>query len=112
MAVFRRPESEGTGGPDSQAPREASASDEGNDRGRGGGSFWWFLVQHLGRNRSRIIGVVIGLWAGFGIMGLGLLWTLFISLCVGVGYFIGKRLDDNHEDLMDFLDRVLPPGRG
>ncbi|MCL6581205.1 MAG: DUF2273 domain-containing protein [Firmicutes bacterium] len=59
-----------------------------------------------------MIGTVTGLWAGFGIMALGLWWTLFISACVGVGYFIGKRLDESQEDFLDFLDRVLPPGRG
>ncbi len=44
--------------------------------------------------------------------GPGFWWTLFISATVGVGYFIGKRLDDNQENFWEFLDRVLPPGRG
>ncbi len=29
--------------------------------------------------------------------------------CMVVGYFIGKRIDDK-EDLMDILDKLLPPG--
>ncbi|RJQ11406.1 MAG: DUF2273 domain-containing protein [Bacillota bacterium] len=69
------------------------------------------LLRYYRRHRGKFLGVVIGLWVGFGVMLLGVLWTLFVSLCVAVGYFVGRRLDDNQEDLLDFLDRVLPPGR-
>jgi hypothetical protein len=43
-------------------------------------------------------------------MTVGLLWTLFLVLCVTVGYCVGRRLDEGKEDLMDVLDRLLPPG--
>lgn len=107
MAVFRGPEEEDEG---------AEARRRNSPPGGGGGyetaSFWWIVVQFLRRHPRTVLGVVIGLWAGFGIMGIGILWTLFISACVGLGYFIGRRLDENQEGLLDFLDRVLPPGRG
>ncbi len=104
MAVFYGPDDRDEDrGP--RAERTTSPSDSDT-------RFWWFAVQYFRRNRGRVLGVVLGLWAGFGIMKLGVLWTLFISACVAIGYLIGRRLDDNQEDLLDFLDRVLPPGRG
>lgn len=104
MAVFRGPKDEDT---DRELPPVRSP-----DGGGEWAPFWWVTLQFLRRHRGKITGLVIGLWVGFGILKLGVLWTLFISLCAGLGYFIGKRLDDNQEGLLEFLDRVLPPGRG
>lgn len=103
MAVFRGPD-------DNEEEREEdhhSRPGAADDRSR----FWWVAAQFLRRHRGKILGIIIGLWAGFGIRFLGLLWTLFISACVFVGYFVGRRLDENQEGLLEFLDRVLPPGR-
>jgi len=107
MAVFRGPQDR-----DDDEQPQAGRSSAGGGYGGAEVSFWWLCLQFLRRNRGKVLGVVIGLWAGFGVMGIGVLWTLFITACVGLGYFIGKRLDDNQEGLLDFLDRVLPPGRG
>ncbi len=107
MAVFRGPDDRDD---EDQFDSRRSGSSGGN--AGSGVTFWWFCLQYIRRNRGRVLGVLIGLWAGFGIMEIGVLWTLFISASVGIGYFIGKRLDENQEDLLDFLDRVLPPGRG
>ena len=43
-------------------------------------------------------------------MTVGFLWTLFVAICVAVGYFVGRQLDEGKEDLIDVLDRLLPPG--
>jgi len=108
MAVFRGPREE-----DEQGPGAGDGAARGAPGSAGPGiPFWWFLVQFIRRNRGKVLGVVIGLWAGLGTMALGVFWTVFISACVGVGYFVGRRLDETHEGFLDFLDRVLPPGRG
>lgn len=104
MAVFRGPEDESEDRP----PSGSSPS----SRDRRDLALGWFLIDFVRRHRGKFFGVVIGLWAGFGVMEIGFWWTLFISATVGVGYFIGKRLDDNQENFWEFLDRVLPPGRG
>jgi len=62
------------------------------------------------QNRGRILGSLVGLGFALLVMNVGLLWTLFLALCVTVGYFVGRRLDEGKEDLMDVLDRLLPPG--
>ncbi len=54
---------------------------------------------------------MFGLLLGLGIMLLGVFWALFIAALVFAGYQIGKRFDeDNEEELLDILDRFLPPG--
>jgi hypothetical protein len=105
MAVFRGPED-----PDDDKRQQAAvrhtASADNNVR------FGWFVLQFLRRHRGKVLGLITGLAVGFGVRYLGFLWTLFIGTCALVGYFVGKRLDESHEDLLELLDRVLPPGRG
>ncbi len=48
------------------------------------------LVQH----RGKTIGVSLGLLASILFVSFGFLRTLFIIICITVGYFIGKQLDD------------------
>lgn len=61
------------------------------------------------RHSGKIVGVVIGLLAGVFIITFGFFRTLFVFFCAAAGYVIGKRIDEK-EDIMDILDRLLPPG--
>ena len=68
------------------------------------------LLQEIWRAHSgKIIGVSIGLVLGLLILAIGFFQALFVLFCMVVGYVIGKRIDDK-EDLMEILDRLLPPG--
>lgn len=68
------------------------------------------IINDLWENsRWRVIGVVAGLIVGLLFLFLGFFQTIFLLICVGLGFFIGNKLDKK-EDLMDFLDRLLPPG--
>lgn len=64
------------------------------------------------RHRFKIIGCLTGLVFALLVIRYGLLWTLFISSCVGVGYLVGKRLDDEPEGIGEIIERILPPGAG
>lgn len=101
MAVYRGPDD----GPDQYPPA-------GGERSPATVSWPLWLLGYLRRRRGRIVGILIGFGLGFGFKYLGFLWTLLIAGLVTLGYFIGRRLDETDEDLLDFLDRVLPPGRG
>ena len=59
--------------------------------------------------RWRTCCAAIGLLIGVMFLNLGFFPTIFLMICIGLGFFIGNKLDHN-EDLMDFLDRLLPPG--
>lgn len=61
-------------------------------------------------HRGKLIGSLIGLLVALLIMWVGFLWALFVLVCVLVGFWIGKRMDDSKENLVEVLDRILPPG--
>ena len=63
------------------------------------------IWQHHG---GKIAGMAIGLIFGFLVLFMGFFKTLFVLICVGAGFLIGKRIDEK-EDIMDILDKLLPP---
>jgi uncharacterized membrane protein len=68
------------------------------------------LLQEIWRAHSgKIIGIVIGFVLGLMIIAIGFFQALFILICMIIGYVVGKRIDDK-EDLMEIIDRLLPPG--
>lgn len=68
------------------------------------------IMQNLWENyRGRMIGAAFGLIIGAMFLILGFFQTIFLLICITAGYLLGKRID-NKEDLMDVLDRLLPPG--
>lgn len=68
------------------------------------------LAEVWSHHRGKIVGSLAGLFGGVMVMIVGILWALFIGFCVVVGYLVGKRLDDEQEEVIDILDRILPPG--
>ncbi|MGR6836402.1 DUF2273 domain-containing protein [Syntrophomonas erecta] len=48
----------------------------------------------LNENRGKAIGILLGLIASILVISYGFWKTLFIMFCIGVGYFIGKQLDE------------------
>ncbi len=68
------------------------------------------LLEEIWQNHSgKIVGVLVGFFLGVLIILLGFFQTLFVMLCVIAGFVVGKRIDEK-EDLMDILDKLLPPG--
>ncbi len=59
--------------------------------------------------RGRLLCSVFGLFIGTMVLWLGFFAALFLVLCIGFGFFIGTKLDKK-EDLLEWLDRLLPPG--
>jgi len=48
----------------------------------------------LQEHRGKVIGVALGLIAAILFVTLGFLKTLFIVLCIVVGYLLGKAIDE------------------
>lgn len=59
--------------------------------------------------RGRMICSLFGAFTGFMVLWLGFLQTLFLLFCIGFGFFLGNKIDKN-EDLVEWLDRLLPAG--
>lgn len=60
-------------------------------------------------HNGKILGVLIGLFVGLMIIAIGFFQALFVLFCMVVGYIIGKRIDEQ-EDLLEIIDKLLPPG--
>ncbi len=53
------------------------------------------IIDFLSRHRGKAIGIVIGLIFGWLVIKYGIIKSIFVAICVGIGYYIGKRLDEN-----------------
>jgi uncharacterized membrane protein len=68
------------------------------------------LLEEIWQHHSgKIVGGAIGFILGVLVITFGFFQTLFVLLCVIAGYIVGKRIDEK-EDIMDILDKLLPPG--
>lgn len=68
-----------------------------------------YLIELFSKNQGKIIGAVLGFFISILILSIGFFSTLLIMFFVFGGYFIGKKID-NKEDLIEFLDKILPSG--
>ena len=70
---------------------------------------WNEILNDLWRvYRGRLLGSVFGLFIGAMFLILGFLQTIFLLICISAGFFIGNKIDKK-EDLLEWLDRLLPP---
>ncbi|MEW6182345.1 MAG: DUF2273 domain-containing protein [Bacillota bacterium] len=60
----------------------------------------------LERHRGKIIGVAIGLAFGWVAIAYGFWKAVFVLICVGAGYYAGKRVDEQ-VDLGRLWDRLF-----
>jgi len=65
-----------------------------------------FIIKHYGK----LIGVTIGLLFSVCTITIGIIKTIFIFLCVYLGYFFGNKID-NKENIEEVLDKILPLGK-
>lgn len=64
------------------------------------------LTELLQYHRGKLFGIVLGLVFGMLVITIGFLQTLFVSLCIYVGYIIGKRVDDS-EGIREVMDHLF-----
>ncbi len=60
----------------------------------GGRSFYEVFLDLLDGHRGKVIGIILGLLAGLLIIIFGFWKTVFIAICIVVGYIVGKSFDD------------------
>lgn len=69
---------------------------------------WQEIKVIVSQNRGKVLGSTLGLLFGFFYIWLGFFKATFIVLCVSIGYFIGKRIDDD-KDFTKLVKRLLGP---
>lgn len=65
-----------------------------------------FYRSHYGEINGALIGLVIAIC----VLVIGFFQTLFIAICVLLGYYIGKKISKDKNYFKNLLDRFLPPG--
>ena len=69
-------------------------------------NLWREIWEH---HSGKIVGIIFGFLIGILVITFGFFQTLFVLLCIIAGYIVGKKIDEK-EDIMDILDKLLPPG--
>lgn len=67
---------------------------------------WIELTNLIKNNKGKTAGIVIGFFFGILTVTIGFWKTFFITVCILIGYYIGKRLDDD-ERLQKMLDKFI-----
>ncbi|HHU63173.1 MAG TPA: DUF2273 domain-containing protein [Clostridiales bacterium] len=65
------------------------------------------IKKYISNNKGKVIGVILGLVFAILVLSIGFFKSLFIALCVFIGYYIGNKFDKK-EKFLDFLDKILP----
>lgn len=72
-----------------------------------------FIKYQLKEHCGRTIGIVAGFIIAISVLLIGFFSTLFIIICVGLGLFIGNKIDKGDSEFWDNLiyrlQRLLPP---
>lgn len=67
------------------------------------------VVAYFKKNKGKSIGVLCGLLFGVIVLIIGFFKSLFLAVCIGLGFWIGN-LHDKQENFLAYLDKILPNG--
>ena len=69
------------------------------------------IIAYYKKHKYRINGIAIGAIIAIVLIRYGLLQSVFITVCVLVGYYIGKKYENDKGFIRKIIDKILPPGR-
>lgn len=64
------------------------------------------LGETLKNHRGKLIGIILGLCFGLMAAIFGFFKAVFIALCIIIGYFLGKRVDE-HKNFKSLLEKLF-----
>ena len=65
-----------------------------------------YIINLFNQNRGKCLGLTIGIIFAAFVLIIGFFRTLFILICAYIGYYIGRKIDNN-EDLIEFFENLL-----
>ncbi|WP_245684748.1 DUF2273 domain-containing protein [Orenia metallireducens] len=65
------------------------------------------LLNLLNDYKGRVLGILLGFIIALLIIRFGIILSIFIIICVGIGYYLGMRYD-NKQDFKDLINDILP----
>ena len=73
-------------------------------------NYYDLILEIWDKHRGKIVGVILGLVFGWFAITYGLLKAVFVAMCIGLGFYAGKRLDEQVER-PEFLSRMFKERR-
>lgn len=70
---------------------------------------WVEIIEWINNNKRKFLGGLFGFIISILILTIGFFKTLFIIICTVLGYILGTK-SYTKKDLVDLLERILPPG--
>ncbi|MDQ0203405.1 DUF2273 domain-containing protein [Pectinatus haikarae] len=77
---------------------------------------WKKCIKFLWDNhRGKSLGIFLGLIISLSILIFGFFKTLFVLFFIGIGLFIGNKIDRNDdlletaENILDYIQKFIPP---
>lgn len=64
------------------------------------------IIDFYLHNKGKVNGSGVGLFIGILILTIGFFKTLFLSICIGLGFFIGSKIDKK-EDLIFYIEKLI-----
>jgi uncharacterized membrane protein len=68
-----------------------------------------YLIKVFSENEGKVLGVIIGLFVGILVLWIGFFKSMFIVICVFLGYYIGKK-KDNKESIFEIIEKLINRG--
>jgi len=67
------------------------------------------IIAQIKAHKGGIAGILLGLLFGVLVLTIGFWKSIFLVLCICIGYWLGSSVDKK-EKFLDFLDKILPKG--
>ena len=68
------------------------------------------ITRFYNLHKGEVNGAMIGFVLASVILIVGFFRTLFIAICIVIGFYIGKKVSEDKDYIKNLLDRILPPG--
>jgi uncharacterized membrane protein len=68
-----------------------------------------YLIEIFSKNEGKFIGAISGLLVGILILWIGFFKSVFIVICILLGYYIGKK-KDNKENIFVIIEKLINRG--
>lgn len=70
--------------------------------------FWRITQEILTYHRGKVLGITLGLIFGWFAISYGFFKAVFVTICIFLGFMIGKRVDES-KDVKKVFERFFGP---
>ncbi len=71
-----------------------------------------FIKYQLQEHCGRTVGIILGFLIALSVLIFGIFTTLFVVICMAIGFYVGNKIDKEDgfsDDILYRLQKLLPP---